>query len=76
MKINLVEMSSFNAWIDRMEETGFPGVHSDNSLILFFVSMDGKEIIHNGVSESIDGKFAFSLEKPGRRFYILEYLEE
>lgn len=23
MKINLVEMSSFNAWIDRMEETGF-----------------------------------------------------
>lgn len=76
MKVRLVESPNINKWIDRMCETGFPGIHSDNSLILFFVSMDGKEIIHNGISEPIDGKFASNLEKQGRHFYILEYIEE
>lgn len=76
MKVKLVEMYNINEWIDRMRETGFPGVHSDNSLVMFFVSFDGKQIIHNGCSSILDEYFLSELNRSGRRFYVLEYLDD
>ena len=74
--VELRKANDFNDWIERMKETGYPGIHSDNSLILFFVSLEGDSLYHNGVESGINSNFVTSLDKPGRNFYTLEYIEE
>lgn len=76
MKVKLIEVENFNEWIKFMKLSGYPGVHSDDSISIFHVSKDGTILFMNGVKHDLPGLVSESLDRSARKYYILKYFEE